>query len=79
MLSTREEFSREINDAFGEGGGLNANYKTVEAIAVVANIFGTTHGLVYGVDFIFKTGDLNQISFDFRNKKVRDLAESTFH
>ncbi len=78
-LSDRERFSREINDTFGEGGGLNANYQTVEAIAVVANMLGTTHGLVYGVDFIFKTGGLNQISFDFRNKEVRDLAGRAFH
>jgi hypothetical protein len=67
-VSAREIFSREINEEFGEGGGLNANYKTVEAVATVANILGKS-GLVYGEDFVFKTGG-ETISFDFKDPKT---------
>lgn len=76
-LSNREPFSREINEKYGEGGGLNANYRTVEAIAIAANILGI-RGLIYGRDFIFKTGGLNEISFDFCDEATREIAESIF-
>ena len=75
-LSDRESFSREINECFGEGGGLNADYTTVEAVAKAANIFGRNH-LVYGRHFIFKTGGLNRIIFDFCNKSARDAAKES--
>jgi len=72
-LTSRETFSREINQAHGEGGGLNANYRTVEALAIVANRLGQ-HGLVYGTDFVFKTGDIDGMSFDFCDEASRDRA-----
>lgn len=72
-VSDREPFSREINEAFGEGGGLNANYRTVEAVAKISNILGY-HKFVYGVNFVFKTGG-NTISFDFRNPDDLDIAQ----
>ena len=31
-LSNRESYSREINEEYGEGGGLNAGYDVVEAV-----------------------------------------------
>ena len=63
QLSAREPFSREINETHGEGGALNANYQTAEALAVASNALGE-HGIVYGVDFVFKTAG-DAIVFDF--------------
>ncbi len=62
-VTNRERHSQEINDEFGEGGGLNANYATVEAVAMAANALGLL-GYKYGVHFVFKTGS-DSISFDF--------------
>lgn len=76
-LSRRETFSKEINEAFGEGGGLNANYRTVEAVARASNLLGL-NDLTYGEDFIFKTSGLDEISFDFCDEATRDLAKTTF-
>lgn len=73
-LSSRETFSREINEKYGEGGGLNADYRTVEAIAKAANILGLS-GLKYGEDFIFKTADLDEILFDFANQEIKVIAK----
>jgi hypothetical protein len=73
-LSDRETHSREINEALGEGGGLNANYQTVEVVAMVANILGRS-GLVYGDDFVFKTAGLDEISFDFCDQDTKIHAE----
>lgn len=83
-LSRREPFSREINEEFGEGGGLNANYRTVEAIAIAANTLGRA-GFVCGraddprADFIFKTADSDEISFQFRNQKRFERAQTALH
>lgn len=77
-LSDRETFSKEINETFGEGGGLNANYRTVEAVAKAANILGRQNHFEYGKDFIFKTGGLDEISFDFCDRATRNAAEETF-
>ena len=43
-LSNRESYSREINEEYGEGGGLNAGYDVVEAVANYANQKGRLHG-----------------------------------
>jgi hypothetical protein len=72
-LSEREPFSQEINELLGEGGALNANYRTVEAIARATNAFGV-RGLIYGVDFVFKTAGLDDAVFDFRDQETRELA-----
>lgn len=73
QLSDREPFSQEINDVHGEGGALNANYRTVEAIARAANALGAG-GLIYGVDFVFKTAGLHDVVFDFRDQGFRECA-----
>ena len=73
-LSNREPFSREINQEFGEGGGLNASYRTAEALAMAANILGLKY-LKYGEDFVFKTGGLDKISLDFRDAATKKTAE----
>ena len=73
-LSSRETYSQEINKMYGEGGGLNANYRTVEAGIRAANILGN-NSLVHGRDFVFKTSGLGVISFDFCDKKTKARAE----
>jgi len=72
-LSDRETYSREINEIFGEGGGLNANYRLVEAVAVAANILGF-HGFRYGEHFRFKTGGLDVVRFDFSDLETMARA-----
>ena len=73
-MSQRETFSREINKAHGEGGGLNANYRTAEAIAVAANVLGRLK-LKYGEHFVFKTDLFDHISFDFCDRETMVLAQ----
>lgn len=73
-LSTRETFSREINEEYSEGGGLNADYQTVEALAKATNILGVKGALRYGKDFLFKTSGLAIITLDFANQRVKNLA-----
>ena len=62
-LSNREPYSKEINEEFGEGGGLNAGYNVVEAVAKYANEQGKK-GKEYGKDFIFKTTSYNDVMGD---------------
>jgi hypothetical protein len=76
-LSTRETSSREINEKYGEGGGLNANYRTVEAVAKASNILGH-YGLKYGEDFIFKTASGEEIFLDFCDETTVERAGSIF-
>ena len=58
-LSSRESYSTEINKEYGEGGGLNAGYNVVEAVAQYANEQGRLNNKEYGKDFIFKTTGTN--------------------
>ena len=77
LLSNREPYSREINEAFGEGGGLNAGYDVVEAVAMAASEIGRWLGLEYGKDFVFKTrtiGAADGISFDFCDRETMNRA-----
>jgi len=62
-LTNREPYSQEINEEFGEGGGLNAGYNVVEAVAKYANEQGKK-GKEYGKDFIFKTTSYNDVMGD---------------
>jgi len=76
-ITNRETFSREINEKYGEGGGLNANYQQVEAVAIISNILGTLD-IHYGFHFIFKTcGD--EISFDFNDTTIKKSVENIFN
>ena len=72
-LSQRESFSREVNEAHGEGGALNADYQTVDAIAVAVDILRGA-GLKYNVDYMFKTGGSGSVSFDFRDEDTKGRA-----
>lgn len=76
-ISDRETYAREINEKYGEGGGLNANYQTVEAVAIVSNLLGRV-AFEYGKDFVFKTGT-DFIVFDFCDEGIMREAESIFH
>lgn len=71
-LTSRETYSREINEEFGEGGGLNANYQMVEAVAIVASMLAT-NGLRHGTHWIFKTAG-NCAHFDFYDQKTKEEA-----
>jgi len=62
-LTDRESYSQEINEEYGEGGGLNAGYDVVEAVAKYANEQGKK-GKEYGKDFIFKTTSYNEVMGD---------------
>jgi hypothetical protein len=62
-LTDRESYSKEINEEYGEGGGLNAGYDVVEAVAKYANEQGKK-GKEYGKDFIFKTTSYNEVMGD---------------
>lgn len=75
-FSDRETFSREINEEYHEGGGLNANYRTVDAIANVVSILALTLDLQHGIHFVFKTGGGESVLFDFCDEEVRNLAMS---
>ncbi len=68
VMSERETHSEEINRIHGEGGGLNANYRQVEAAAAASNILGAA-GLAYNVDFVIKTvGDM--VILDFKDQST---------
>jgi len=73
-ISNRQESSEEINQKHGEGGGLNADYRTAEAIAVVSSALGSI-GFKYGERFLFKTAGLNEIIFEFDCPENREAAE----
>lgn len=62
-LTNRESYSSEINEEYGEGGGLNAGYNVVEAVAKYSNLQGKK-GKEYGKDFIFKTTSYNDVMGD---------------
>jgi len=51
--STRTPYLTDSQGNSVEGGALNANYTTVDAVAKVCNMLGI-HGYVYGRDFIWQ-------------------------
>ena len=51
--STRTPYLTDSQGNSVEGGALNANYTTVDAVAKVCNTLGI-HGYVYGRDFIWQ-------------------------
>lgn len=70
-LSDRPTFSEEINKEYGEGGGLNANYQTVDAIANLVSFLADRGDFRYGEDFVFKTAGVDRISFDFASPEIK--------
>ena len=73
-LTEREPHSQKINDTFGEGGALNANYRTVEAVARATEIL-CLQGMRYGEHYEFETGGLDSIVFSFRDETTMNIAK----
>lgn len=72
-LSDRAPHSDEINKEHGEGGGLNANYRTADALCALSNILGKA-GLWYGTHFYFKTAGDKTVLIEFRDETVAKTA-----
>ena len=80
-LSTRSPYLTDSQGNSVEGGALNANYTTVEAVAKVCNTLGI-HGYVYGRDFIWQdqgyTEDLDDaIIIEYNDEKILTLLGMT--
>ena len=76
-LSTRTPYLTDSQGNSVEGGALNANYTTVDAVAKVCNTLGI-HGYVYGRDFIWLdqgyTEDLDDaIIIEYNDDKIKTL------
>lgn len=52
----------------GEGGGLNANYTQVDAVARISTICGQL-GLRYGKDFIWESFGTTHVAFRLKDEK----------
>jgi hypothetical protein len=75
--STRTPYLTDSQGNSVEGGALNANYTTVDAVAKVCNTLGI-HGYVYGRDFIWQdqgyTEDLDDaIIIEYNDDKIKTL------
>ena len=76
-LSTRQPYLTDSQGNSVDGGALNANYTTVDAVAKVCNTLGI-HGYVYGRDFIWQdqgyTEDLDYaIIINYNDEKIQTL------
>jgi hypothetical protein len=68
---------RYIGETSGDTGALNANYRTVEAVAKVSAILGRS-GYEYGKDFIWTDhsydDDMEEtVVFKFNDEKIKTL------
>ena len=75
--STRMPYQTDAQGNSVEGGALNANYTTVDAVAKVCNALGR-HGYIYGRDFNWKdqgyTEDLEDaIIIEYNDEKIKTL------
>jgi len=80
-LSDRTPYKTDANGNSVEGGALNANYTTVEAVAKVCNTLGK-HGFLYGRDFVWTdqgwTDDMDDaIIFEYSDPKIITLLGLT--
>lgn len=76
-LSTRTPYKTDAQGNSVEGGALNANYTTVEAVAKICNTLGV-HGYHYGRDFIWQdqgwTEDMEDaIILNYKDDKIKTL------
>lgn len=79
--STRTPYKTDSQGNSVEGGALNANYTTVEAVAKVCNTLGI-HGYSYGRDFVWQdqgyTDDLDDaIIIEYNDDKILTLLGLT--
>lgn len=75
--STRNSYLTDSQGNSVEGGALNANYTTVDAVGKVCNTLGR-HGYIYGRDFNWKdqgyTEDLEDaIIIEYNDEKIKTL------
>ena len=76
-VSNRDRYIGETSGDTIEGGALNANYRTVEAVAKVSTLLGKS-GYHYGKDFVWTDhsydDDMNEtVVFKFNDEKIRTL------
>jgi hypothetical protein len=67
-VTSRDRYIGESTGTSQEGGALNANYRDVEALAIIANRLGQ-YSLEYGKDFQFKTCGLDEVVLEFKDNK----------
>ena len=76
-VSNRDRYIGGTSGDTIEGGALNANYRTVEAVAKVSAILGRS-GYEYGKDFIWTDhsydDDMEEtVVFKFNDEKIKTL------
>ena len=76
-ISKRDEYIGQSTGTSVEGGALNANYRTVEAVAKVSAILGRS-GYEYGKDFVWTDhsydNDMEEtVVFKFNDEKIKTL------
>jgi len=67
-VTKRDQYIGQSSGTTVEGGALNANYRDVEALAIVANRLGQ-YSLEYGKDFHFNTCGCDEIVLLFKDNK----------
>ncbi len=76
-VSKRDRYIGETSGDTVEGGALNANYRTVEAVAKVSAILGGS-GYEYGKDFVWTDHSYDDameetVVFKFNDEKIKTL------
>lgn len=69
-ITRRDRWIGESTGNTVEGGALNANYRTVEAVAMICNHLGSM-GLIYGEDFVWDGVSQDEIKIRYlKNHKT---------
>jgi hypothetical protein len=76
-ITTRDEYIGQSTGTSVEGGALNANYRTVEAVAKVSALLGMA-GYRYDSDFVWSEQSYNDnmdetVVFKFNDPKIKTL------
>ena len=76
-ISKRDHYIGESTGTSVEGGALNANYRTVEAVAKVSALLGMA-GYRYDSDFVWSEQSYNDnmdetVVFKFNDPKIKTL------
>ena len=80
-VTKRDRYIGETSGNTVEGGALNANYRTVEAIAKVSALLGMA-GYRYDTDFVWSEQSYNDnmdetVVFKFNDPKIKTLLGIT--
>ena len=73
-ITNRETYIGEHSGTAVEGGALNANYKDVEAVAIVCNTLGKA-GLEYGKDFVWENCGCDELTIRFKDAKLKTIEK----